>query len=133
MYDDPVIKENAGSNLVLAGSSIINVDYYFTSGAEVDISAAGNMPRAVTSDFGEYHSSASVFTFGSGHTAATLDANGEIVPDIPSNATHVTTWNELKSAVNTNNAYIVLDNNITKSNQDNRLGAEKRRRVFRPE
>ena len=101
MYDDPVIKENAGSNLVLAGNSIINVDYYFTTGAEVDISAAGNMPRAVTSDFGEYHSSASVFTFGSGHTAATLDANGEIVPDIPSNATHVTTWDELKNAVDT--------------------------------
>ena len=131
MYDDPVIKENAGSNLVLAGSSIINVDYYFTSGAEVDISAAGNMPRAVTSDFGEYHSSASVFTFGSGHTAATLDANGEIVPDIPSNATHVMTWNGLKEAVKTDGAYIVLDNNITNSNQDNRLGAEKRRRLFR--
>ena len=111
----PVVEGNVNGNLYIDGNVVIDVVGELTGEARLDVEGA-NMPRNITSGFGESGSPLSAFTFLYGGTYLTL-TDGELVPNVGGSVT-VSTWDELKAALQNDAANVALANDITNTNRD---------------
>lgn len=115
----PVVNNNVNNNLYLHENAVINVTGTLSADAKLDVRAenavnAENKLRAVTGGLGG--NSASAFTFACGGTQATINGDGEVIPDLePSSTTYTTAmnWADLLSAIDNNYSLIKLGDEIT--------------------